>query len=182
MAFSINDMRANLEYGGARPSHFQVIITNPFAPVADIKTPFMVQATSIPSYNMGKIEVPYFGRKIPVPGDRTWEDWTTMVMNDEDFLIRDALEQWSNAMNAFRRNIAQNGASPNNYKSTAIVTQYGKGGNELRVYQINGIFPTIIAPIELDWNTTDTIETFQVTWAFDDVEVVGGTTGTAGGA
>jgi hypothetical protein len=182
MTFNINDIRANLEFGGARPTHFQVIITNPFAPAADIKVPFMVKASSIPSYTMGKIEIPYFGRKSPIPGDRVWEDWTVTVMNDEDFIVRDALERWSNAMNAFRRNVAQNGASPNNYKSTAIITQYGKAGNELRVYQINGIFPTTIAPIELNWETTDQIEEFQVTWAFDDCEVVGGVTGDAGGA
>lgn len=182
MAFNINDIRSNLEFGGARPSHFEVIITNPFVPAADIKAPFMIKATSIPSYVMGKIEIPYFGRKIPIPGDRTWDDWTVTVMNDEDFIVRNALEQWSNAMNAFRRNVAQNGAGPNNYKSTALITQYGKTGNELRIYQLNGIWPLNIAPIELDWSTTDQIEEFQVTWAYDDCEVVGGITGTGGTA
>lgn len=182
MTHNINDIRSQLVGGGARPSQFQVIITNPFAPIADIKTPFMVKAASLPSYTMGKIDVPYFGRKIPIPGDRTWEDWTTTVINDEDFIVRDAVEKWSNAMNAFRRNIATAGSNPNSYKSTAIVTQYGKSGDELRVYQINGIFPIMISAIELNWQTTDEIEEFQVTWAYDDVEVVGGNTGFAGGS
>lgn len=181
MPFSINDMKAGLVYGGARPSHFNVIITNPFVPAADIKTPIMIKAASIPAFTVGKIEVPYFGRMIPIPGDRTWEDWNTTIINDEDFLIRDALEKWSNAMNAFRRNIATAGPNPNIYKSTALVTQYGKSGNELRIYQINGIYPQNIEGIELAWATQDEIEEYQVTWAYDDIEIVGGNTGDGGG-
>lgn len=182
MAFNINDIRSQLEYGGARSSHFQVFISNPFQPQADIKTPFMIKAASIPSFTIGKIEVPYFGRKYPIPGDRVWEDWNTTVINDEDFLIRNALEKWSNAMNAFRRNIATAGPNPGNYKSTATVTQYGKAGNELRIYQLNGIFPLTVQSIEVAWATTDEIQEFQVTWAFDELEVVGGITGDAGAA
>lgn len=182
MTFNINDMRAQLEYGGYRPSHFQVIITNPFNPAADIKMPFMVRAASIPTVTIGKIEVPYFGRKINVPGDRTWEDWDTTVINDEDFIVRNAIEQWHNAMNAFRRNIATSGANPNTYKSTALVTAFSKTGDERRIYQLNGVFPTLVQAIVVDWATTDTIAEFQVTWAFDEMEVVGGTTGDGGGA
>lgn len=181
MPFDINDMRSQLVYGGARPTHFQVIITNPFNPLADIKVPFMVRAASIPTLTVGKIEVPYFGRRYPIPGDRVWEDWNTTVINDEDFLVRDALERWSNAMNAFRRNVATAGPNPATYKSTATVTHYGKAGNELRVYQLNGIFPMVVSSIDLDWQASDTLEEYQVVWAFDEMEVVGGATGDAGG-
>lgn len=182
MPFNINDMRSNLEYGGTRSSHFQVFISNPFNPQADLKVPFMVKAASLPSVIIGKIEVPYFGRRYPVPGDRVWEDWNTTVINDEDFIVRNALENWSNQMNAFRRNIVGSGAAPARYKSTATITQYGKAGNELRIYQLNGIFPTVISAIDVGWDKSDEIQEFQVVWAFDEMEVVGGNTGDGGGA
>jgi len=181
MAFNINEIRGQLVGGGARPTLFHVIISNPFAPAADLKTPFMVKAASIPSFTIGKIEIPYFGRKIAIPGDRVWEDWNTIVINDEDHVVKDAIERWHNAMNAFRRNIATAGSNPANYKSQATVTQYGKDGSELRVYQINGIFPLYVQNIDLDWNANDLIEEFSVTWAYDEIEIVGGTTGDAGG-
>lgn len=181
MALDINEIRSQLIGGGARPSHFQVIVTNPFQPAADIKVPFMVKAASIPVVGIGKIEVPYFGRKVPIPGDRVWEDWSTTVINDEDFLVRNSLEQWQNAMNAFRRNVATAGSNPNQYKSTALVTQYGKDGTELRIYQFNGIFPMRIEAIDLNWDTVDQIEEFQVTWAYDEIQIVGGNTGDGGG-
>lgn len=181
MPFNINDMRAQLTGGGSRASHFQVIITNPINGAADLKTPFVVKAAAIPTVQIGKIEVPYFGRKIAIPGDRVWEDWTTTVINDEDHLVRNALEHWSNAMNAFQRNIATAGPSPTAYKSQAQITSYGKDGTVLRVYQFNGIFPLSIGSMEKNWDTTDTLDEFQVTWAYDDIEVIGGITGDAGG-
>lgn len=182
MAFNISEIRSQLVYGGWRPTHFQVIISNPFAANSDNKTPFMVKAASLPEFTIGKIPVPYFGRTINVPGDRVWLDWTTTVINDEDFLVRDGLERWSNQMNAFERNVAQAGSNPNNYKSQAIIRAFGKDGTVLREYQLNGAFPTSVTGIDTDWAATDTIAEFQVVWSFDDCQVIGGITGDAGGA
>ena len=182
MAFNINEIRSQLTLGGARNSLFQVTIQNPANGVADIKVPFLVKAAQIPASTLGTIEVPYFGRKIRLAGDRTFADWTVTVINDEDFLIRNALEQWSNQIQSLQGNLrAFGGASPSLYKAQAQVTQFSKTGLPIRTYTFNGIYPSVISPIELDWNATDTIEEFQVTFQYDYWEVSGGITGNAGG-
>jgi len=56
------------------------------------------------------------------------------------------------------------------------VTQYGKDGRKLRTYAFEGMFPTNIAAISLDWDTTDDIERFDVTFQFDWWTVAGGET------
>jgi hypothetical protein len=183
MAFNVNEIRSQLTLGGARNSLFQVTIQNPANSVADIKVPFMVQTAQIPASSLGTIEVPYFGRKIKLAGDRTFADWTVTIINDEDFLIRNAMEQWSNTINSLQGNVRGFGAaSPLLYKAQAQVIQYSKTGLPIRTYQFNGIYPTDISAIDLDWNTTDQIETFQVTFAYDWWEVSGGITGNAGGS
>jgi hypothetical protein len=183
MAFNINEMRSQLAGGGAKGSLFQVQITNPVSGAGDLKTPFMVQASQIPESTLGTIEVPYFGRKIKLAGDRTFAQWTVTVINDEDFLIRNAMEAWSAAINSHQGNLRGfPNASPLNYKSQAQVVQYSKTGEILRTYQFNGIYPQSVASIPVDWNTTDDIERFDVTFDFDWWEVVGGTTGDGGTA
>lgn len=180
MAFKINDIRANLKLGGARPTLFQIELTSPFDSDLNQIAPFMVQATQLPSSTIGAIEVPYFGRKIKVAGDRTFDTWTINVMNDEDFKVRHAMERWHNAINSLSGNLNQTGSSaPNNYKSQALVKQYGKADDQrpIREYKFYGIFPTDISTIDLDWNSTDTIEMFSVTFAYDWHEITGGTTG-----
>jgi hypothetical protein len=182
MAFDINEIQAQLTLGGARPSLFQVFISNPVTSVADLKVPFMVRAAQLPASTLGLIEVPYFGRKVKIAGDRTFAEWTTTVVNDEDFLVRNALESWMNDMNSHAGNV-RNFASANDqqYKSQATVTQYSKTGVPIREYKFHGLWPINLSEIELDWNTTDTLEEFAVTWQYDFWEVSGGITGNAGG-
>ena len=180
MAYSINDIRANLRLGGARPTLFQVELTSPFDPELNQIAPFMIQASSMPGSSIAPIEVPYFGRKVRVAGDRTFEPWSVQVMNDEDFKVRHAIETWHNRINSLSGNLnTTTSSSPTNYKSQASVKQYSKaGGAPIRIYTFYGLFPTEITPIDVNWNDTDTIETFQVTWVYDYYEVVGGNTGT----
>jgi len=183
MAFNINDIRAQLILGGARPSLFQVIISNPVNPIADLKLPFLCKAAQLPASSLGTIEVPYFGRKLKIAGDRKFDPWTVTIINDEDFLVRNAMETWNNSIQLYQQNITALGTSaPAVYKSQATVTQFGKDGTILRTYQFNGIFPDQISAIDLAWNTTDEIEDFQVSFQYDTFEVLNSITGNAGGA
>ena len=178
MAFNIQEIRSQLVLGGARASLFQVQIANPANGAGDIKVPFMVKAAQIPASTTGVIEVPYFGRKIKVAGDRTFAEWTVTIINDEDFLVRNAMEQWMNSINSHAGNIREFGsASPLLYKSNAQITQFSKTGVPIREYTFNGMFPTEVSAIEMAWETTDAIEEFTVTFQYDFWEVSGGVTG-----
>jgi hypothetical protein len=182
MAFNVNEFAGALKAGGARPSLFQVQITNPINGVADAQIPFMCKAATIPEATLSAIDVPYFGRQVKVAGTRTFAEWTPTIINDEDFSIRNAMEQWSNAINTFQGNINNAGGSaPSLYKANAQVTQYSKTGEILRVYDFVGIFPTVVSTIELGWENGDAIEEFQVTFVYDYWQVSGGQTGDAGG-
>jgi hypothetical protein len=178
MAFNIQEIRSQLALGGARNSLFQVQIANPANGAGDVKVPFMVKAAQIPASTLGMIEVPYFGRKIKIAGDRTFAEWTVTVINDEDFLIRNAMEQWMHSINSHAGNIREFGsASPLLYKSNAQITQFSKTGVPIREYTFNGMFPTEVSTIEMAWETTDAIEEFTVTFQYDFWEVSGGVTG-----
>ena len=180
MAFNINEIKSQLTFGGAKASLFQVAITNPINGAGDLKTPFMVQAAQIPEATMGVIEIPYFGRKVKVAGDRTFAEWTVTIMNDEDFLIRNAMEEWMASINSHEGNVTLGGASASEYKAQAQITQYSKTGAPLRTYNFNGLFPTSVAAIGMDWSTTDDIERFDVTFQYDWWNVSGGITGDGG--
>ena len=189
MAFKINDFKKQLTYGGARPSLFQVEVALPtdlgdavnngvdgrgLANVEE-KITFLANATSIPGSKIPEISVPYFGRKVKVAGTREFAEWSVTVINDEDFLIRKAFEHWMAAINGHGTNIRNSGvnASPSSYQSTAYVKQFSKGPVEspIRCYKFVNIFPVDISEIELNWNTTDSIEEFKITFQYDWWEI-----------
>lgn len=172
MAFNINEFKSQLVGGGARPTLFQVQITNPILSVADFKVPFMVKTAALPGSNLGVYAVPYFGRFVKYAGDRTFDDWTVTIINDEDFLIRNAMESWMNAINSHDSNTR---ALPQSYKSNAIITQYSKDGRALRTYIFEGIHPVSVEPIQMGWENQNTIEEFNVTFQYDLWKVEGST-------
>ena len=188
MPFNVSTFASTgLPLGGARPSLFQVTITPPSAlGGAAAQIPFVCKAAQIPTATLGVIEVPYFGRKIKVAGNRTFENWTVTILNDEDFAVRDLFETWHQVINSHEQNLRNGGylqegggVGANSYRSVAIVKHYAKtgvlnGGTDVatgaipsRSYKFFNIWPVSVSSIDLNWETTDTIEEFQVELAYD---------------
>ena len=172
---SITNFRDRLVGGGARPNMFEVNITLPeqVQGLGDISQDmrFLVKAAEIPAANIGNIPVPFRGRVLPVAGDRTFDPWTVTVINDAKFNIRDALEQWSNLINDLQT--AQGSIDPAVYQRSALVKQLSREGSNpgdpekvLRTYNFEGIYPTEVSSIALDYGATDQVEEFQVTFNY----------------
>ena len=181
MTFSIESFKARgLAQGGARPSLFQVQLSFPQIVGGTLGAfqggRFLITATQLPEWHLGEVRIPYFGRAVKFKGDRVFQDWTVTVLNDEDFVLRDAFEAWSNYMNYQESNIMDPEFWAQGYKQDLLVQQFakdgppgtgGENGRVIREYQMIGAWPTVVSPITLDWSATDQIEMFQVTFAYD---------------
>lgn len=162
MAFSIEEFKGAFANDGYRPSLFSVLLVGPHG----FDTSLVVQATSVPAQTVGVVEAPYFGRKIKLAGDRTYAEWTTTVLCTEDMALRRHLEDWSTTINSGEGNLRNE--TPAQYKGLGLIQLYGKrSAGAKHNFFVNGIWPTDVGTLDLDWNTTDTIATFTVTWAFD---------------
>jgi hypothetical protein len=179
MAFNLDQFRTSLVNGGARPSLFEVELRWPSAvatgALAASYSRFMVQSTAIPASTIGSIDVPYFGRKLKVAGDRTFAPLNVTIMNDENFAIRKALEEWSDRIAGHRSATSQfrGGNQNGTYTTELALTQFGRQGNRIRTYKFIGAFPTTLSEIALDWNTADTIETYTCEFSYQYWEVAG---------
>ena len=184
MSFNIDQFRTAMQYDGARPNLFEVVLAFPnFVELrgqATNNSRFFVKTAQLPGSTIGAVTVPYFGREVKVAGNRTFADWTVTVLNDEDFVIRQAFERWLRGINGNQSNLREPGAvstSPltpgTSYAVDAEVYQYSKaGGTPIKKYRFVGMFPNDIAPIDLDWGSNDTIEEFSVTLSYQYWESV----------
>jgi len=172
MAFNVNDFRGALTGDGARPNLFNVQLAfpgniSPNGAFAGQQVQFFAKAAQLPGSTVGTVPMYYFGRELKFAGNRTFADWTLQIVNDEDFNIRAALEEWMNGINAHQQNLRDPSAVGQlGYTSDALVTQFGKAGDVLKQYNFVGLFPVDIAPIDLDWGTNDSIEEYSVTFAY----------------
>lgn len=172
MPFNISAFKSNgLVYGGARPSLFNVFLSVPgglgIDNVSVDKFRFVCKSAELPESTIAQIEIPYFGRRIKVAGERSFADWGVTVMNDEDFAVRAMFETWSNAMNRMVSNVRDPNVSQEQYKTDLEVIQYGKDGSEIRSYMLVGAFPTAIGAIALNWESANAVEEFSVNFAYD---------------
>ena len=168
---NINDFKAKLAGGGARANQFKV--TMPFPGYAQVggeieDLAFLCSATSIPAMTVGNINVPFRGRQIKIAGDRTFGDWAITVLNDTNFKLRNAFERWQNGINNMSDN--EGLTNPVDYQVDAFVDHLDRNGNTVKSYTLRGVFPTVVAPIELTYDEQTAIEQFAVTFNYQYFE------------
>ena len=177
MAFAITEFKSKLTGGGARSSLFKVNLKFPsgLSVTDNSKYEFLISAASLPTSSLTTYDIFYNGKALKVASDRTFADWETTIINDEDFAIRKSLEKWINAISKPDLNTRDTdivgtttGKEGTNadYKSDLDVNQYGKDGKILAQYSFIGAFPTSISSIPLSWESS-AIETYTCNWAYD---------------
>ena len=156
MAFSVNDF--NTQYTGdyARPNLFEVNI-------AGIDSKMFVKAASLPATTVGMVEVPYQNRKLKVPGDRTFADWTATIIQDEGYVLRTALLNWQAAITGFSSMSSTAGVSTA-HKKIEIQPFNRDGTASTHTAAVYG-WPSEIGAVELSWETVDAIQEYTVTFS-----------------
>lgn len=179
---SISAFKANLQGGGARPNQFSVDlsfptgITSGFTALAPLKGQFMCYAASLPESKIDATNVPYRGRSVFLAGERTFAPWTISIYNDTDFTLRNAFEAWMEYINRNQDNTGQ--TNPSKYQTDMGVNQYDRNNQIVKSYKFVDAFPVEVSPIALDFNNNNTIESFNVTFAYQFW--TSNTTGTGG--
>ena len=182
---SISDFKSALIGGGARPNLFEVELTTlPGGITWDADNfRYMCKAASLPASTIANIDVPFRGRIFKVAGDRTIDVWSVTVINDEDFKLRNAFENWMELIAKLDNNLGA--TQPEAYMTNAKVFQLGRGstksstGNSgdantvLKEYEMIDIFPTSVSAIDLSYDTGDTIEEFTVEFQVQSFSLVG---------
>jgi hypothetical protein len=185
---TISQFKSALSGGGARPNLFEVELTTfPTGISWDAdKFKYLCKAAALPGSNVASIDVPFRGRTFKVAGDRTIDAWTVTIINDEDFKLRRAFESWTELIAKLDNNLGA--TNPGAYMSNATVYQLGRGSqinsttnagadsSVLAAYKFVDIFPTSVSPIDLSYDSGDTIEEFTVEFQVQSYEIINSAT------
>ena len=155
----VDDFKAKLRGGGARPNLFKVTINYPAVAGGDTElTSFLCETAQLPGSTIGVIAIPFRGRQLKVAGDRVFQSWTVSIINDTDFNVRNSMERWMNSINAHSANTGL--INPVDYQADLLVDQLDKDGSTLKRYTFRGCFLTNVAPLDLSYATENEIERF----------------------
>jgi len=178
-ARTLDTFKSKLLGGGVRPNFFEVELKFPTLGIDDNdvsdRTRFLVKGANLPASIIAPISVPFRGRELKIAGERSFDSWTITVINDSNFVLRDAFEKWANIINKVSDNAGE--VDPTVYQQEAYVHQLGRApitnqagvpatsGNTvpiLRSYHFHGVFPTNVSSIELSYDSNNVIEEFSV--------------------
>ena len=184
---TISEFKSRLLGGGARPNLFEVELTTLPTSVAlpwqAERFGFLCKAAQMPAQTIANIDVPFRGRIFKVAGDRTIENWSITIINDEDFLFRNAFEEWTQQIANLDDNMGS--TNPASYMVNAKVYQLGRGSTQasqnnggdsnvvLKEYEFIDIFPVSVGSIDLSYDSTDTIEEYTVEFAVQSYRLKG---------
>ena len=168
--------------GAVRPNLFQV--THKFPSSVDDSTEnadkamFLCKSAALPASTVGTVELPFRGRVIKVPGDRTFESWTATFYMDDAFALRGAYEKWVELTNTVDANTAA--ASMADVLQDITVTQMDKFNGsasqfkDIRQYKLVKGFPVSVSQVSLAYDNNDSFEEFDVEFAYQYFETGGG--------
>lgn len=126
---------------------------------------FFAQSSSLPASNIGTVEVPYQGRVIKIPGDRTFDEWTITVRDDNNATNRRAFEDWMAEANETISNVGLNAVE--GIKREGQIILMDRAGNDIIEYSIIGAWPSSVGELSVSWDENDSIATFDVTLQYD---------------
>ena len=144
----VDDFKSKLTGGGARANLFKATVN------------FPSYVATIPSSVIAPITIPFRGRQLQMAGDRTFEPLSLTVINDANFVVRNAFESWANGINNFAENTGL--ADMNDYVCDVVIEQLNKAGETTKRYDFRGCWPSNVSTIDLNYDSENTIEEFTV--------------------
>ena len=161
--------------GAGRPNLFSVTHNFPTGVIAaDGLETYLCKSAALPASTVGTVELPFRGRVIKVPGDRTFESWTATFYMDDAFELRGAYEKWIELTNSVDTNTAA--ANMADVLQDITVTQLDKFGgtnagfSTIREYKLISAFPVSVSQVSLAYDNNDSYEEFDVEFAYQFFE------------
>lgn len=164
---TIDQFKAQLIGGGARANQFRVILNTPSGIATGLiaaNAQFMIRTASLPGQSITEVPVQFRGRQLYLAGDREFETWPTTVLNDTDFAIRNGMERWMNGINNLQTNTGVTNVTE--YTADMVVQQLDRDDAILKQYTLTSCWPTAISAIDLNMDSANEVETFEITWRY----------------
>lgn len=164
----INELKRAVKSGVWRQHKFRVTFSFPeaVASVEDVvQASVLARSAKVPDANLGRIEILHEGRKLPLPGDRTFEDFTCTFLQVNDFRIKRAMERWQELFNGSESNTTVN------LDSSALVADItfellDQNDAVVKTYTLQDAWPPVIGGSEGDRASVDSTSEFPVTFAY----------------
>ena len=126
------------------------------------------KGAQLPTAEMGIMEIPYKGRKVKIPAERSFSEWTVTVMETNDMNVRRSFEKWMSVMDA-EDEIKRNTAA---LSTIDVILLKGDNSTPSITYTLYGAFPSSLASVDLSFDEQTAPLEYSVTFQYSYHQVV----------
>ena len=169
---NIEEFKARLGAGGARPNQFRVSLAFPsYVPDVDTSYSLLVTGAALPASSVNPAIIQYRGREVKLAGERIFDPFTVTIVNDSGFSLRQPFEQWMNGLNNREDNTGI--LTPSEYQADIVVEHLDRNDEVLTggSYTLRNCFPINMSEITLQYAQNDIFEEFTVTFQYTHYDV-----------
>jgi hypothetical protein len=176
---SISSFLTNF-YGGTRVNRFEITANNcdttskgtgglSTGQITAAETKYHIRAASIPGASISPINLNWFGRSIPIPGERVNDLWTITVLDDRpingQFSLYQRFKSWQKKVVDWGTDITVDISGIKDCSWT--VKHYSSGDqSKFKDFTLKQVWPVTVGGFALDMTQDNVLATFTVQLAF----------------
>lgn len=120
------------------------------------------KGAQLPTSDIGVLEIPYKGRKVKMPAERQFAEWTVTIMETAQMEVRKAMERWMSQMDAEDRIVRDTNA----ICDIEVHLLQGDNATDAIVYTLYGAFPSSLASVDLSFDEQTAPLEYSVTFQY----------------
>lgn len=168
--YTVSQLKASL-HGGAKTDKFTIEFGTPAGDgslTLGVDGPILCKATSFAQKTIGHASAFAQGRELKLPGNSEFDTWEVTFYQTPDHNLRKMFIKWMSAIDNFGANTHT--CDPDAFMTTAKVIQLGCNGEDSAHYEFFNLWPSMVSEVQVDAETVNTLQQFQVTFTYSHWE------------
>lgn len=170
----ISQLRGAIKSGLARSNRWRVVFDFPAYAGSNAdsqQATLLARTTSTPSSTLGVIDLTWGGRSLPIPGDRTYDEFTVTIIAVNDMNVLNAFQKWSENMNGSQTNKGL--TNLDTIMRDVTLQMLDVNDNVTKTYILHDAWPSVVGQMSMDSGEMDGYMQFDVTLRYVQYEQPG---------
>lgn len=163
----ISQLRAAIKSGLVRSNRWRVTVNFPGYAGSGAdgqQASLLARTTNTPSATVGVIDLTWGGRNLPIPGDRTYEEFTVTFIGVNDMNVYNAFQKWSENINGSESNKGLTNLEQ--IMNDVTLELLDVNDQVTKTYILHDGWPATVGQMSLDSGEMDGYSQFDVTFRY----------------
>ena len=163
----ISALRTAIKSGLSRSNRWRVLVNFPGYAGSGTngqQASLLARTTNTPASTVGVIDLTWGGRNLPIPGDRTYEEFTVTFIGVNDMLVYNAYQKWSENINGSDSNRGL--TNLDTIMNDVTLEMMDVNDNVTKTFILHDAWPSVVGQMSLDSGEMDGYSQYDVVFRY----------------